>query len=269
VTGVPRSTLARLALVALLVLVPAGIALAQPPNGIVRPTNEAGMSQRELGTQLYAGNCASCHGIDGRGVSSRTPQSGAGNIKGEGPSLRGVGALAADFYLRTGYMPLGKVGEQPRRSRVLFTDREIRALVAYVASLQGGPPVPPVHPEQGTLSDGLQLFTEHCAGCHQAVAQGGFVTGARVPPLQQATPEQIAQAVRLGPYLMPAFSERHISDRQLDSIVRYVLWTRHPDDRGGWGIGNIGPVPEGMVAWFVAAVVLAGMCVVISRRLRA
>ena len=26
--------------------------------------------------------------------------------RGIGPSLRGVGALAADFYLRTGYMPL-------------------------------------------------------------------------------------------------------------------------------------------------------------------
>jgi ubiquinol-cytochrome c reductase cytochrome c subunit len=34
--------------------------------------------------------------------------------------------------------------------------------------------------------------------------------------------------------------------------VRYVLSTRHPDDKGGWGIGNIGPIPEGMVTWFIA-----------------
>jgi ubiquinol-cytochrome c reductase cytochrome c subunit len=265
----PSAMTAAFTIVVLFTLVLAAVVVAQPPTGIVRPTNEARLSQQQLGSQLYAGNCAGCHGIDGRGVAPpQMPQRGPGDIKGQGPPLRGVGALAADFYLRTGYMPLGKVGEQPQRSRVLFTDREIRAMVAYVASLAGGPPVPTVHPAQGSLSEGLGLFTQHCAGCHQAVAQGGFVTGARVPPLQNATATQVAQAVRIGPYLMPSFSSRDISDRQLNSLVRYVLWTRHPSNEGGWAIGNIGPVPEGMVAWFVAVVVLAGGCVLIGRRLR-
>jgi ubiquinol-cytochrome c reductase cytochrome c subunit len=268
VIGRRRLRLAALGLVMLVVLAVAGVAAAQPPVGVVRPTNEATLSQQQLGSSLYAGNCASCHGIAGSGVAPGTPQSGAGGIQGAGPSLRGVGARAANFYLRTGYMPLGKVGEQPRRSRVLFTDREIRALVAYVASLAPGPPVPAVHPAQGSLSEGLSLFTEHCAGCHQAVAQGGFVTGARVPPLQAATAEQIAEAVRIGPWLMPSFPSRQISDSQLNSIVRYVLWTRHPSNDGGWGIGNIGPVPEGIVAWFVAVFVLTASCVLISRRRR-
>jgi ubiquinol-cytochrome c reductase cytochrome c subunit len=67
---------------------------------------------------------------------------------------------------------------------------------------------------------------------------------------------QIAEAVRVGPNLMPAFPERQIDQAQLDSIVRYVLSTRSPDDRGGWGIGNIGPIPEGMVAWLLAGAVL-------------
>jgi ubiquinol-cytochrome c reductase cytochrome c subunit len=31
---------------------------------------------------------------------------------------------------------------------------------------------------------------------------------------------------------------------------------RHPDNRGGWGIGNLGPVPEGMVTWFLAMAAL-------------
>jgi len=35
-----------------------------------------------------------------------------------------------------------------------------------------------------------------------------------------------------------------------------VLSTRHPPDRGGWGIGNIGPIPEGMVAWLLAGAAL-------------
>jgi ubiquinol-cytochrome c reductase cytochrome c subunit len=68
---------------------------------------------------------------------------------------------------------------------------------------------------------------------------------------------------------MPRFSSRQISDSQLNSIVRYVLWTRHPDNHGGWGIGNIGPIPEGLVSWFIAGVVLVGTCLIIGKRLRA
>jgi quinol---cytochrome-c reductase cytochrome c subunit len=206
------------------------------------------------GKSLYGHYCLSCHGGNGAGTS-------------RAPSLRGVGALAADFYLRTGYMPLRHVGLQPRRSRVFFSEEQIRALIAYVASLGKGPAVPAPHPQRGSLSAGLHLFTEHCAGCHQVVAQGGVVTGALPPPLESATAVQIAEAVRIGPYVMPRFTAKAISDRQLDSIVRYVQWAKHADNRGGWALGDIGPVPEGLVTWFIAAAVLVGLCVVIGKRL--
>jgi ubiquinol-cytochrome c reductase cytochrome c subunit len=164
-------------------------------------------------------------------------------------------------------MPLGNAGEQPHRSRVLLREPEIRALVAYVDALRpGGPPIPVPYPARGSLSEGLHAFTEHCAGCHQIVAQGGVVTGARVPALQRATATQIAEAVRIGPYVMPRFPKSQIDDRELNSIVRYVLFTRHPVDRGGWGIGNLGPFPEGILSWLLAGGVLVGVCVAISRR---
>jgi ubiquinol-cytochrome c reductase cytochrome c subunit len=196
-------------------------------------------SLADRGRSLFQASCASCHGFDGRGV------------RGNGPSLQNAGAQAADFYLRTGRMPLANPDDAPVRAPAQFGDAEIRALTVYVASLGSGPPVPRVAPAQGTLADGLHAFTEHCAGCHQVVARGGIVTGAIAPPLQQATPTEVAEAVRIGPYLMPRFTRRQIDDRTLASIVRYVQWTKHPADRGGWGIGNIGPIPEGMVAWFI------------------
>jgi ubiquinol-cytochrome c reductase cytochrome c subunit len=226
------------------------------------------------GEHLYGEYCLSCHGANGEG---RAPASGvqvgAGPLRaqdvqtGSGPSLRGVGALAADFYLRTGYMPLRQVGIQPYRKRVLFSERQIRALVAYVASLGKGPAVPRPHPERGSVSEGLQLFTEHCAGCHQVVAQGGYVTGAVPPPLSDVTAVQIAEAVRVGPYVMPTFSPQAISNRELDSIVRYVQFAQHPAHPGGWGLGFLGPVPEGLVTWFMAAVALVGVCLLVGRRL--
>jgi len=239
---------------------------AQPPrSGIVRPPREADLPLFELGSQLYAGNCSQCHGVDGRGI--RVPRETTGGIEGRGPSLWGVGARSVDFYLRTGYMPLENPDEQPERSRPEFREREILALVAYASSFgPPGPPIPDPKPEEGNLAEGKELFQEHCAGCHQAVAQGGVVTGARVPPLEDTTAVAAAEAVRVGPHLMPAFPESQISDAELDSIVAYVLRTKNPQDEGGWGIGNLGPFPEGMVTWLIATVALLAFCLVIGKR---
>jgi ubiquinol-cytochrome c reductase cytochrome c subunit len=67
---------------------------------------------------------------------------------------------------------------------------------------------------------------------------------------------------------MPKFTPKDLSPSQVDSIARYVLWTRNPDDRGGWAIGHVGPIPEGLVTWFLGMTVLVGFCVLIGRRLR-
>ncbi len=263
-----RRNLSRLLLALSVALGAAGAARAQPQSGIVRPTFEPAAPSRELGAELYAGNCATCHGIAGEGINR--PRTGAGGILGQGPPLRGVGALAADFYLRTGYMPLASPHSEPedvqQGDRVLLTDKEIRSLTLYVASLGPGPAIPTPNPLAGNVSMGQHLFTEHCAGCHQQMARGGFVTGARVPELQTVSATQIAEAVRIGPYLMPRFSRQQISDAQLNDIIRYIISVRHPDNRGGWGIGNIGPIPEGLVTWWIAGPLLIGMCMLLAKR---
>ena len=256
-------TLAALAAATLVASGPAGAAPGTPKDPLAA-----------YGYHLYGQYCLACHGPNAAGrfkepsaASGAGPGRAQGQQGGIGPSLQGVGALAADFYLRTGYMPLRHVGLQPRRRRVFLGEHQIRALVAYVATF-GGPPVPTPRPGLGSLSQGQALFTEHCAGCHQVVAQGGYVTGALPPALVLATPRQVAQAVRIGPYVMPKFSRSSISDRQLDSIVRYVEFTKNPTRPGGWGLGYVGPVPEGLVTWFLAIPALLVLCLILGRRLR-
>jgi ubiquinol-cytochrome c reductase cytochrome c subunit len=95
---------------------------------------------------------------------------------------------------------------------------------------------------------------------------GGVITGASVPALQQASARQIAEAIRLGPYLMPRFGEGQLNDRDVASVARYVLSTRSPDDRGGWGIGHVGPVPEGLVAWLVGMTAMLGIARLLGER---
>jgi ubiquinol-cytochrome c reductase cytochrome c subunit len=254
----------RLALVlglAVLALLAPG-AMAAPPSGPpIVPAGGAGGSL-ERGEQLFAANCVRCHGIAGRGVT------GGPDPTLRGPALGESGALAADFYLRTGYMPLEDATKQPVRARPRFQNRDIRALTRYIASLGSGPAVPAPDPHAGSVATGRELFTEHCAGCHQVVAEGGVMTGAKAPPLRRATARQIAEAVRIGPYTMPSFSKHDISDAQLNSIIAYVQYAKDPDDAGGWGINHLGPFPEGMVAWLLAMPALLLICVGIGKRVR-
>jgi ubiquinol-cytochrome c reductase cytochrome c subunit len=130
----------------------------------------------------------------------------------------------------------------------------------------GGPPAPTANPAAGNLALGMDVFTMSCAGCHQIVARGGLTIGAQVPDLSQATPQEIAEAVRMGPYVMPHFDAQQINQHQLDSLARYVIYTRHPDDAGGWGIYNIGPIPEGIVAWFIGLTALVIVARLIGER---
>jgi ubiquinol-cytochrome c reductase cytochrome c subunit len=232
-----------------------GQTIAAPPTkvpespGSGNPTKHFPSSPALIaeGHNLYEASCSSCHGVALQGV------------RGTAPSLRGVGPGPVDFYLSTGRMPLEQPREEPMRNRPLFTHGQIDALIAYVSTF-GGPPAPSADPSKGDRALGFHEFTQDCAGCHQSVARGGMTLGAQVPNLQEASAQQIAEAVRMGPYLMPSFDSKQIDQHELDSIARYIFWTKMPTDEGGWGIYNIGPIPEGIVTWWIA---LASLVLVI------
>jgi quinol---cytochrome-c reductase cytochrome c subunit len=232
-------------------------AKAPEPQAAGAPTTSFPSSPQLVaqGMSLYEDGCASCHGTLLQGIAHN------------GPSLVGVGAGPVDFYLSSGRMPLDNPSDQPQRNPPRYSRNQMNALIAFITKVGGGPPAPAVSAAQGSLAVGFHVFTEHCAGCHQLVARGGLVVGAYVPNLQQATALQIAEAVRMGPYLMPHFDAKQINQYQLDSLARYVLWTRHPSNVGGWGIYNIGPIPEGIAAWFIGLLALVIVARLIGERM--
>jgi ubiquinol-cytochrome c reductase cytochrome c subunit len=206
------------------------------------------------GRALYDETCSSCHALDLHGV------------PGRGPALLGVGPGPVDFFLSTGGMPLSDPHQQPDiPQRPAFARGDIDAITAYVASF-GGPAAPTADPARGDLGTGYDQFTLNCAGCHQVAARGGILVGAWVPNLLHVSAQQIAEAVRMGPYAMPRFDARQIDQRQLDSLARYALYVQHPANLGGWGIYNIGPIPEGIVAWLLALAALVIVARLIGER---
>jgi ubiquinol-cytochrome c reductase cytochrome c subunit len=176
----------------------------------------------------------------------RLPRAGEGTQVA--PSLIDVGAASADFYLQTGRMPLAAEQDQAEPGPPAFSQPDIADLVAFVGSLGDGPAVPQVSP--GDLRLGQELYLQNCAACHGASGAGFTqVGGLYAPSLLDSDPTQVAEAVRVGPLLMPQYPEQTLDAHQVDSIVTYVQQLRALDDRGGWAILRIGPVTETLVGF--------------------
>jgi ubiquinol-cytochrome c reductase cytochrome c subunit len=213
---------------------PTGHVLAEPVAARPVATDPALVAR---GQELYLTSCVSCHGVGGAGTRN-------------GPPLLESGEAAADFYLRTGRMPLAVPGPQPPQKPVAYDDAQIRALVAYVGSIGTGPPIPVVDPSRGDLDQGAELYLANCAACHNSAGIGGALShGNYAPSLQNVATEQIAEAMRVGPGQMPRFGPDVLDEHQLNSVVRYVKYLHAPDDPGGLDLGYTGPVPEGFVAF--------------------
>ncbi|MFG1748818.1 cytochrome bc1 complex diheme cytochrome c subunit [Streptosporangium sandarakinum] len=187
------------------------------------------------GRQLYRATCAGCHGQDGGGSQN-------------GPSLRDAGPADVDYQVSSGRMPLPAPDAVPRRGKPAFGRHDIDALIAYVSTLGRGEPIPRVAP--GDVRLGATLYLQNCASCHSASAVGAALPDGRyAPSLMYPSPTQIAEAIRIGPGTMPRFSQRTLSDAEVNSIIGYILALRRTDDRGGAKLGGVGPVAEGLVAW--------------------
>jgi ubiquinol-cytochrome c reductase cytochrome c subunit len=202
----------------------------------------------ETARSVFLRDCATCHGADARGTRL-------------GPDLRGAGAAQVDFQIATGRMPVptGDASEhQQRPSAGLAQARRTpkydattrRALTDYVVALAGGdgPAIPRLRAGAGDLAMGGTTFRLQCAACHAWSGDGGALLQREAPSTHPATPLEIAEAVRAGPGNMPEFGRAAVSDAQLQSLVRYVRYLDHADDRGGSPLWHLGPLAEGAVA---------------------
>ena len=205
-------------------------------------SSAAAQEQVEEGRALFLQNCSSCHGLGGEGSS-------------DGPTLIGVGAASVDFQVGTGRMPLAAPGAQAPDKAVTFTDEQIAAMAAYVATLGPGPAIPTEEQlayEDADLTEGGELFRTNCSQCHNFAGEGGALTnGKYAPKITGTSPKHIYEAMLTGPQSMPVFGDGTISSEEKRAIIRYIRELDQEPNPGGFGLGRIGPVAEGAVIWII------------------
>ena len=224
-----------------LVLVGFGYALVTGIGEASAAPGSALQGQIAQGRAIFLQECSSCHGIYAQGV------------PGLAPSLIGVGSAAVDFQVSTGRMPAREPAAENPRKPVQLTTRQIHALAAYIASLGGGPAIPSaaqVSQSGAHVALGQALFVTDCAQCHNFQGAGGALTyGKFAPALTASTPTQIYEAMLTGPEAMPVFNNTTITPQQKRDIIAYVVQTRNEPNPGGFSLGRVGPVTEGLVAF--------------------
>ena len=212
----------------------AGIAYAESP-----PVSQAQLVDE--GEKLFLANCASCHGLNAEGTIA-------------GPSLIGVGALSVDFQVGTGRMPMAASGPQAEVKPVQFTQPQIDAMGAWVQTLAPGPdlPDPRYYTGGGDTANGAELFRINCAMCHNVAGAGGALTeGKYAPHLRNIEPIHIYGAMVTGPQNMPVFSDMNLTPEEKNDIITYLKYLDETPSVGGFTLGSIGPVSEGLFVWLI------------------
>ncbi len=208
------------------------------------------------GHKLFASNCASCHGMSAGGTE-------------HAPSLYGVGAASVDFQMGTGRMPLAFQGPQGAQKPAQFTQEQIDAVAAYVASLAPGPAVPNEKwlAGDGDLTAGGELFRINCAMCHNVAGAGGALTeGKFAPALAGVDARHIYEAMVTGPQNMPVFSDLNLSPQDKADIISFLKYQDAHDSVGGVDLGGLGPVAEGLFIWIFGLGAIIGVTIWIAAR---
>ena len=236
-----RHPLAVLVLMVLALLLSGGLyAVATTTNEAKAQTESYTAQDIEEGEKLFVANCSTCHGLDGAGTPS-------------GPSLVGVGAAAVDFQVGTGRMPMQANGPQAEQKAVQFNDEQVRQMSAYVATFGAGPGLPEeeyLDVSQGNAANGAKVFLANCAMCHNAAGAGGALTrGKYAPSLMGVEERHIYTAMQTGPQNMPVFNDANITPEQKREIIAYLHYLDENPSVGGFDLGNLGPVSEGLFIW--------------------
>jgi ubiquinol-cytochrome c reductase cytochrome c subunit len=258
-----RGPLAGIAVLLLGLLVAGGLYSAFSPAS----ADDASSSEQQVqrGRELFLVSCSFCHGQNGEGIRANQEEGHGGQI---GPSLVGVGAAAVDFQVGTGRMPMAQPGVQVPRKPVSFSDEEVADLAAYVASLGPGPAIPAEsdysleglsdEERQAAIVRGGQIFLTNCTACHNFEGSGGAMPrGGYAPKIRGVDPKYIYEAMLTGPQNMPNFSNGNLSPDEKRDVINYLGSLNDDTNYGGYGLGGLGPVPEGLAAWLVGI----GLCV--------
>jgi len=225
------------------------------------------------GAQLFATNCAVCHGSKGEGRVGAT-------LNKVFVSMNATAELKEIITNgRSGTMmpTWGKEKGGP------LSEQDIDDIVAYIESwgktYEPPLPVPPLPPQNippveevtGDPNKGYTIFQQNCAGCHGEKGEGriGATLDKSFPAIEPGAFAIDTIKRGISGTLMPAWAQENggpLTDEDINNVAAYVLSLQHEP------VARPGPVVEQASAWPLVivgvgvVVVIFALGIAVSRR---
>ena len=213
----------------------------------------------EQGAQIYAENCAVCHGEDGQGRVGATLAKNWPSIR---PDLRVRQVIEKGIpgtFMPTWGLEFGGP----------LTEQEIDAVTFYILSWQEGGPIfifptatPSMRlaltPPPGVTGDpnrGALLFASNCAVCHGLEGEGrvGAMLAKDWPSIRPDLRVKSVIEIGIEDTVMPGWSQEHggpLSDQDINDITAFVLTLSGAETIEGIQEPAVGPL-TGWPVWVI------------------
>jgi mono/diheme cytochrome c family protein len=174
-----------------------------------------GPASASYGRQLFAHNCASCHGEDGG-----APKPGI-------PTLHSPAVLAiADDAYYADMIDNGRPGTSMPAWKGFLTKTQTDSLVLYVRSWAAA--APSRASGVASASRGHELYTAHCVGCHGPDGRGGVGISLSAPSFQaMASDDFLRRTIAFGRHGTPMPAAYDLDGRDVESLIAYIRgWSK-------------------------------------------
>ena len=169
------------------------------------------------GKELFAQNCASCHGDEGR-----TPMHGI-------PTLHSPAVLAiADDEYYADIITQGRPGTSMPSWKSVLTKSQIASVVLYIRSWSSAAPERSPDVAGTTVGRGRELFLTHCIGCHGAEGRGGIGNSLSSPSfLALASDDFLRQTISLGRHKTAMPASYDLQGGDVEALIAYIRsWSK-------------------------------------------
>lgn len=186
----------------------------QGPNAVIpEDPRRKNLVSQPYGKELFATNCASCHGAEGR-----KPNPGVPTLNSPA-----VLAIAGDAY----YWDIinhGRSGTQMPAWRSVLTQTQLQSILLHIRSWAGPEPERARVARAGSDAEkGRAIFTTHCVGCHGPQGEGGVGNSLSAPSFLAIASDQFLRdtiSLGRGHTAMPASYDMKAED--VGALIAYI-----------------------------------------------
>ena len=118
------------------------------------------------------------------------------------------------------------------------------------------------------MRESVKIMRQCVAKLREPAGQGPIAStdGKFAPALAGVSAEHVYEAMITGPQNMPVFNDANLTPEQKADIITYLKYLDQNPSPGGFDLGSLGPVSEGLFIWIFGLGAVVGVTIWIAAK---